>query len=119
MIYLIAETIYLQMRGKSAKTYNLITNKVGKSQPCFLFAKFFQLFLQKVLTLCICCGIIVLQIDTRKESEMSKKIKVNISLAPEIYEIGKHEAERMGIPFSTYLSVLIANQSQTKNERRK
>jgi predicted DNA binding CopG/RHH family protein len=50
---------------------------------------------------------------------MSKKIKVNISLATEIYEKGKGEAERMGIPFSTYLSVLIANDTKNKSEKRK
>jgi predicted DNA binding CopG/RHH family protein len=65
------------------------------------------------------CGIIVLQTDTRKESEMSKKVKIHISLATEIYDKGKEEAERMGIPFSTYLSVLIANDTKNKKEKRK
>lgn len=47
---------------------------------------------------------------------MSKKIKINISLAPEIYEKGKQEAERMGIPFSTYLSVLISSDTNNKKK---
>lgn len=49
---------------------------------------------------------------------MSKKVKIHISLATEIYEQGKAEAERMGIPFSTYLSVLIAKENASKKERR-
>jgi predicted DNA binding CopG/RHH family protein len=65
------------------------------------------------------CGIIVLQKDTRKESKMSKKVKIHISLANEIYEKGKEEADKLGIPFSTYLSVLIANDTKNKNEKRK
>ena len=39
---------------------------------------------------------------------MSKKVKIHISLSAEIYERGKQTAEEMGIPFSTYMSVLIA-----------
>ena len=66
------------------------------------------------------CGIIVLQKATRKESKMSKKVKIHISLATEIYDKGKEEAEQMGIPFSTYLSVLIAKDTTKKtNEKRK
>lgn len=49
---------------------------------------------------------------------MSKKVKVNISLSPEIYEKGKAEADRMGIPFSTYLSVLIAKDTTAKNNKK-
>jgi predicted DNA binding CopG/RHH family protein len=49
---------------------------------------------------------------------MSKKIKVNISLATVIYEKGKAEAERLGIPFSTYVSVLIAKESAEKNNKK-
>jgi predicted DNA binding CopG/RHH family protein len=49
---------------------------------------------------------------------MSKKVKIHISLATEIYEKGKAEAERMGIPFSTYMSVLIAKDNTSK-ERKK
>lgn len=48
---------------------------------------------------------------------MSKKVKINISLAPEIYDKGKAEAERMGIPFSTYLSVLIAKDTTQKSNK--
>ena len=51
---------------------------------------------------------------------MSKKVKIHISLATEIYDKGKEEAEQMGIPFSTYLSVLIAKDTTKKiNEKRK
>lgn len=50
---------------------------------------------------------------------MSKKVKIHISLATEIYDKGKEESERMGIPFSTYLSVLIANDTKNKKEKRK
>ena len=42
---------------------------------------------------------------------MSKKVKIHISLANEIYQKGKEESDRLGIPFSTYLSVLIAKYS--------
>ena len=47
---------------------------------------------------------------------MSKKIKINISLAKEIYDKGKEMAEQLGIPFSTYLSVLIAKDTNTKKK---
>jgi predicted DNA binding CopG/RHH family protein len=50
---------------------------------------------------------------------MSKKVKIHISLASEIYEKGKERADELGIPFSTYLSVLIANDTKNKNEKRK
>jgi predicted DNA binding CopG/RHH family protein len=39
---------------------------------------------------------------------MSKKVKIHISLSTEIYDKGKAEADKLGIPFSTYLSILIA-----------
>lgn len=39
---------------------------------------------------------------------MSRKVKIHISLSNEIYDKGKEMADRLGIPFSTYLSVLIA-----------
>ena len=45
---------------------------------------------------------------------MSKKVKIHISLATEIYEKGKERADELGIPFSTYLSVLIANDTNKK-----
>ena len=47
---------------------------------------------------------------------MSKKIKVHISLNEQIYEQGKVNAESMGIPFSTYISILISNDK--KKEKR-
>jgi predicted DNA binding CopG/RHH family protein len=59
----------------------------------------------------------VSQTDTRKESEMSKKVKTHISLANEIYEKGKERADELGIPFSTYLSVLIAQDTSKKNKK--
>ena len=49
---------------------------------------------------------------------MSKKVKIHISLANEIYEKGKEKAEELGIPFSTYLSVLIAKDSNEKKNRK-
>jgi predicted DNA binding CopG/RHH family protein len=49
---------------------------------------------------------------------MSKKVKVHISLATEIYEKGKEMAEQLGIPFSTYLSVLIAKDNNDKKNRK-
>ena len=49
---------------------------------------------------------------------MSKKIKINISLAPEIYDRGKEKADELGIPFSTYVSVLIAKDNTGKNSRK-
>lgn len=49
---------------------------------------------------------------------MSKKVKIHISLATEIYEKGKAEADKMGIPFSTYLSVLIAKDIANSKERK-
>lgn len=50
---------------------------------------------------------------------MSKKIKTNISLAPEIYDKGKEMAEELGIPFSTYVSVLIAKDTNTNAKKKK
>ncbi len=49
---------------------------------------------------------------------MSKKVKIHISLATEIYEKGKEMAEQLGIPFSTYLSVLIAKDNNDKKNRK-
>ena len=49
---------------------------------------------------------------------MSKKIKINISLASEIYDKGKANAEELGIPFSTYISVLIAKDSNEKKGKK-
>lgn len=48
---------------------------------------------------------------------MSKKVKIHISLSTEIYEKGKEMADKLGIPFSTYLSVLIANDTN-KNKKK-
>lgn len=49
---------------------------------------------------------------------MSRKVKIHISLSTEIYERGKEEADKMGIPFSTYLSVLIAKDTNDKKNRK-
>lgn len=49
---------------------------------------------------------------------MSKKVKIHISLANEIYDKGKEEADKMGIPFSTYLSVLIAKDTNDKKNKK-
>lgn len=114
----IALTESVTSLGKCTKLQ--LNNEQGwlRSALFFCLRKKFQLFCKKVLTKCICCGIIVLQLDTRKESRMSKKIKVNISLATEIYEKGKAEAERLGIPFSTYVSVLIAKDNTEKKNKK-
>lgn len=48
---------------------------------------------------------------------MSKKVKIHISLATEIYDKGKAEAERLGIPFSTYISVLVAKDNTQKKSK--
>lgn len=49
---------------------------------------------------------------------MSRRTKINISLLTEIYEKGKAEAEKLGIPFSTYVSVLIAKDTNDKKNRK-
>lgn len=49
---------------------------------------------------------------------MSKKVKIHISLATEIYDKGKEKADELGIPFSTYLSVLIANDNSNDKKKR-
>ena len=49
---------------------------------------------------------------------MSKKVKIHISLANEIYDKGKEKADSLGIPFSTYLSVLIAKDNNEKKNRK-
>lgn len=41
---------------------------------------------------------------------MSKKVKIHISLSKDIYAKGKAMADEMGIPFSAYLSALIAKE---------
>ena len=48
---------------------------------------------------------------------MSKKVKVNISLSTEVYDKGKAEAERLGIPFSTYVSILVAKDNASKKSK--
>jgi predicted DNA binding CopG/RHH family protein len=48
---------------------------------------------------------------------VSKKVKIHISLANEIYEKGKEMADNLGIPFSTYLSVLIAKDTTEKSKK--
>jgi hypothetical protein len=84
-----------------------------------LFAKkifnFFQKPLDKVATMWYYSGA---NRNTKGVKKVSKKVKIHISLANEIYEKGKAEAERIGIPFSTYLSVLIAKENAKTKERR-
>jgi hypothetical protein len=48
---------------------------------------------------------------------MEKSIKTSISLPPKIYNKAKIMADEMGLPFSTFLSVLIAEKA--KQEERK
>ena len=50
---------------------------------------------------------------------MSKKVKIHISLATEIYDKGKEQADEMGIPFSTYISVLIAKDTTDKKNKKR
>ena len=77
-----------------------------------------QVFFKKGLTSWLQCGIIVVTIATRKELEMGKhKVKIHISLAKEIYEMGKDMAEQMGIPFSTLISILISNETIKKTKK--
>lgn len=45
---------------------------------------------------------------------MSNSKKISISLNSEILKKGKARAEEMGIPFSTYLSILISNDTKRK-----
>ena len=53
-------------------------------------------------------------------SKEKRKIKVHISLSTEIYEKGKIVSDELGIPFSTYLSVLIArNVTEHENTKKK
>lgn len=48
---------------------------------------------------------------------MSKKVKIHISLANEIHDKGKERADQLGIPFSTYISVLIANDTNKTKKK--
>ena len=48
---------------------------------------------------------------------MSNKVRINISLNEEIYNKGKENAEKMGIPFSSYLSILISNDNNRKEKK--
>ena len=54
--------------------------------------------------------------NEKKGENMAKKIKVHISICEEVYRIGKEKAESIGIPFSTYLSILISNDNQKKGK---
>ena len=47
--------------GKCTKLQLNNKGKVGFGQPCFLFAKNFQLFFKNPLTMWLQCGIIVVQ----------------------------------------------------------
>ena len=50
---------------------------------------------------------------------MSKKVKIHISLAPEIHENGRKKAKQMGdMAFSTYVSMLIAKDTENSNKRK-
>lgn len=49
---------------------------------------------------------------------MSKKVKIHISLANEIHDKGKEMADELGIPFSTYISVLIAKDTNDKKKQK-
>ena len=50
---------------------------------------------------------------------MSKKVKIHISLANEIHEMGKKKAKQMGdMAFSTYVSMLIAEDNANSKKRK-
>lgn len=48
---------------------------------------------------------------------MSNAKKICISLNGEVLKKGKAKAEEMGIPFSTYLSILISNDTKKKERK--
>lgn len=48
---------------------------------------------------------------------MQNAKKIGISLNREILEKGKANAREMGIPFSTYLSILISNDKTKRKEK--
>ena len=116
----IALTESVTSLGKCTKLQLNNKGKVGFSQPCFFIAEIFSTFFQKPLdNVATMWYNSVANRYTKGGQEMSKKVKIHISLANEIYEKGKEEADKLGIPFSTYLSVLIANDTKIKNEKRK
>jgi predicted DNA binding CopG/RHH family protein len=47
---------------------------------------------------------------------MSNAKKICISLNGEVLKKGKAKAEEMGIPFSTYLSILISNDKRKEKK---
>jgi predicted DNA binding CopG/RHH family protein len=47
---------------------------------------------------------------------MQNAKKISISLNGEILEKGKANAKQMGIPFSTYLSILISNDKRKEKK---
>lgn len=49
---------------------------------------------------------------------MQNAKKIHISLNGEILEKGKANAKEMGIPFSTYLSILISNDKKAKRKEK-
>jgi predicted DNA binding CopG/RHH family protein len=49
---------------------------------------------------------------------MQNAKKIHISLNNEILEKGKANAREMGIPFSTYLSILISNDKKVKRKEK-
>ena len=79
-----------------------------------IFSTFFKKPLDKVATVWYYS---VANRYTKGVKKVSKKVKIHISLATEIYEKGKAEAERMGIPFSTYVSVLVAKDNTQKKSK--
>lgn len=49
---------------------------------------------------------------------MGNGIKVHISLPESVYNKGKTMAYEMGIPFSTFISVLISEKAKQEERRR-
>ena len=58
--------------------------------------------------------------QTKKErrAKVQNAKKVHISLNGEVLEKGKANAKEMGIPFSTYLSILISNDKRVKRKEK-
>lgn len=54
---------------------------------------------------------------TQKGENMSNAKKICISLNGEVLKKGKAKSEEMGIPFSTYLSILISNDTKKKERK--
>lgn len=50
-------------------------------------------------------------------TERETKEKIHLTLAPEIKTIGFEDADKWGMSFSAYVSMLIANSHKKKNQK--